>query len=305
MKQSELFRRYIWLAGLIYRTDGITRNEINRCWRQCHLNNDKEDELPERTFHRHKKAIEELFEVEIICNRHGEKTYHIANRETLKQDGAMEWLLNTFAVNNILSECKDLKHRILFESIPAGQQYLMPIIEAMRSGRVLSLSYQSFSMDAPAPYEVEPYCLKFYKQRWYLLSRRPERDVLRIFALDRIKCIEQTAKTFLLPESFDAEKYFENTIGIIVEDDCPPQTITLYAVNGQQNYIRSLPLHPTQQEYETGYNSAKFSIFAQPNYDLIQELLRYGEDVTVLTPGWFRDKFREIADRMSRNYSEE
>lgn len=305
MRQSELFKRYIWLVELIYRSDGISRDDINRCWRQSCYNNGKEDELPERTFHRHKEAIKDLFDVDIVCDRHGEKTYHIANRETLKLEGAMEWLLNTFAVNNILSECKDLKHRILFEPMPAGQQYLMPIIEAMRGGRVLRLSYKSFRMDTPAPLEVEPYCLKIYRQRWYLLGRRPERDVMRIFALDRIKGIEQTDKTFLLPDSFDAEKYFENTIGIIVEDNCEPQTITICAVNGQQDYIRSLPLHPTQQEYETGPNSAKFSIFAQPNSDQIKELLRYGEDVAVLTPKWFRDKFREIANNMSYHYSEE
>lgn len=305
MKHSVLFRRYIWLADLIYRKDGITRDEINRCWSISGLNNGKEKELPERTFHRHKDAIEELFGIEIVCDRHGEKAYHIANRETLKQDGAEEWLLNTFALNNILSECRDLKDRILFEPMPAGQHYLIPIIEAMRDGSALSLLYQSFRMDAPTPHEVEPYCLKIYKQRWYLLGRRPDRDVMRIFALDRIKGIEQTDKIFLLPDSFDAEKYFENTIGIIVEDNCPPQTITICAANGQQNYIRSLPLHSTQQEYETGADCAKFSIFAQPNYDLIQELLRYGEDVTVLSPKWLRGKLREIANKMCNNYSEE
>lgn len=305
MKQSALLRRYIWLVDLIYRNDGITRDEINRCWSNSRLNDSKEDGIPERTFHRHKDAIKELFEVEIVCDRHGEKTYHIADRETLKRDGTMEWLLNTFAVNNLLSECKDLKHRILFESVPVGQHYLTPIIEAMRDGTVLDISYQSFRMDTAAPHEVEPYCLKIYKQRWYLLGRRPERDVMRIFALDRIKGLELTDKTFVLPDSFDAEKYFENTIGIIVEDNCPPQTITICAANGHQDYIRSLPLHSTQQEYETGADCAKFRIFAQPNYDLIQELLRYGGDVSVLSPKWFRDKFREITNKMCNNYSEE
>lgn len=108
-----------------------------------------------------------------------------------------------------------------------------------------------------------------------------------------------------MPDSFDAEKYFRDTIGIVVEDNCPPQTITISAANGKQYYIRSLPLHPTQREYESGSDSAEFSIFAQPNYDLIQELLRYGEDVTVLSPKWFRDKFRHIANKMSNNYSED
>lgn len=305
MTQSKLFRRYIWLVDLIYRNDGITRDEINRYWSRSRLNDSKEDEIPERTFHRHKEAIKDLFDIDIVCNRHGGKTYHIANYESLAHDNSINWRLNTFAVNNVLPECKDLGNRILFEPIPAGQQYLMPIIEAMHDSRVLNISYQSFSMNIPASHEIEPYCLKIYKQRWYLLGRRPDRDVMRTFALDRIKCIELTSKTFLLPVSFDAEKYFENTIGIIVEDNCPPQTIKIYAVNGQQDYIRSLPLHSTQQEYETGANCAKFSIFAQPNYDLIQELLRYGEDVMVLSPKWFRDKFREMVNNMSYNYSKE
>ena len=304
MAQTELFKRYIWLVDLIYRNDGITRDQINRFWSRSYLNNDNEDEIPERTFHRHKEAIKELFDVDIVCNRHGEKTYHIAHREALAQDEAKQWLLNTFAVSNILSECKDLKRRILVEAIPSGQHYLTPVIEAMRNGRVLILSYQSFRMDTPAPYEIEPYCLKIYKQRWYLLGRRTDRDALRTFALDRIKGIELTDKTFAFPEPFDAEKYFEDSIGIIVEDNCPPQTIEIQAVNGQQDYIRSLPLHPTQQEYETGRDGAKFRLFAQLNYDLVQELLRYGEDVTVLSPKWFRDKFRQIADKMNDNYKE-
>lgn len=157
-----------------------------------------------------------------------------------------------------------MKNRILFEPVLAGQQYISGIIETMREGKVLNISYQSFRMDGPRTHEVEPYCLKIYKQRWYLVGRRPDRDVKRIFALDRIKGIERTDRTFQLPDSFDAEKYFENTIGIVVEDNCQPQTIKIYAVNGQQNYIRSLPLHPTQQKYETGSNGVKFSIFAQP-----------------------------------------
>lgn len=305
MAQIELFKRYIWLADLIYRNDGITRDEINRHWSRTYFNNNKEDEIPERTFHRHKMAIEELFNIQIFCDRHGDKTYHIANRDAIQKDGVTEWLFNDFAINNLLAESKALKHRILFEPIPSGQKYLIPIIEAMRDGKVLNLSYQSFQMDEHKPHEVEPYCLKIYRQRWYMLGRRTDRDVMRTFALDRVMGLEITETKFTIPESFDAEKYFENTIGIVVEDNCPAQTITIHAFNGQQNYIRSLPLHHTQKEYETGVNEAKFSIYAQPNNDLIQELLRYGKDVTVLRPKWFRDKFRQIADKMSNNYSEE
>lgn len=305
MVQTHLFKRYIWLLDLIYRNDGITRDEINRQWSRSSLNDDMEDEIPERTFHRHKDAIRDLFDVEIVCDRHGEKTYHIANRDAFEQNGATDWLLNAFAINNILSECTDLSDRILFEPVPSGQEYLTPIIEAMREGRVLILSYQSFRMDAPAPHEVEPYCLKIYRQRWYLLGRRPRRDVMRIFALDRIKDLTVSDRTFTIPATFDAEKYFEDSVGMIVDEKCPPQTIRIRACNGQQNYIRSLPLHPTQKEVSTGSGEAIFSFFARPDSDLIRELLGYGADVTVIRPKWLREELRKIADKMIYNYSTE
>jgi len=305
MSQKELFNRYIWLVDLICRKNGITRDEINRQWRHAALNIDKESEIPERTFHRHKEAIKELFDIDIVCDRHGNKAYHIANRDGLKQDGLKEWLLNMVAINNIMAESQDLKDRILLESIPSGQQFLTPIIGAMRDGNVISISYQSFHMDTPKPHEVEPYCLKIYKQRWYLLGRRVEINAMRTFALDRIKSIDIVGKTFSMPESFDAKKYFEDSIGIIVDDNCAAQTVVIEVHNGQQDYIRSLPLHPTQTEIETRADGAKFSLFVQPNYDLVQELLRYGEDVSVIWPKWFQDSFRKISNAMSDNYSED
>lgn len=305
MVKAELFKRYIWLVDLIYRNDGITRDEINRMWSISPFNDDKESEIPERTFHRHKNAVKELFGIDIICNRHGQKGYHIADRDNISQDGALDWMLNSISVNNILSECKDLSDRILFESVPTGQHFLSPIVEAMRKGKVVTLSYQSFRMDSPEPHDVEPYCLKIYKQRWYLIGRRVERDLIRTFALDRIKGLEVTGRSFVLPESFDAKRYFADTIGIIVEDGYKPESVIFRAFNGQQNYLRSLPLHPSQIELVTGSDEAIFSIFAQPNHDLLQEFLRYGENLTVISPKWFRDKFREIAYKMSNNYRED
>ena len=128
---------------------------------------------------------------------------------------------------------------------------------------------------------------------------------MRTFALDRIKGIEFTDKKFYLPDSFDAEKYFEDTIGITIEKNCNAQIVEIQATNGAENYIRSLPLHFSQEEYSTYKGGAKFKIFAQPNNDLIQELLRHGEDVTVISPKWFRDKFQDIVNKMCNNYSEE
>ena len=47
---------------------GITRSEISDKWANSIKNDQNETEISERTFHRIKKDLMELFECEIICN---------------------------------------------------------------------------------------------------------------------------------------------------------------------------------------------------------------------------------------------
>lgn len=62
----------------------------------------------------------------------------------MERGDARQWLLNTFAVNNLINESHKLKNRILFEHIPSGQQFLTPIIEAMLDNMTIEITYQSF-----------------------------------------------------------------------------------------------------------------------------------------------------------------
>lgn len=303
MEQNELFRRYIWLVDLIYQNDGITRDEINRSWRISNLNLNHESEIPERTFHPHKNAIRHLFDIEIICNRSGDKSYSIAQREDIKNDKIKSWMIESFAVNALLNESANLKDRILFEPTPSGQSYLTPLLEAMRDNVMVELQYQSFHMDAPTPHLIEPYSMKIYRQRWYVLARRVDTDKMRTFALDRIKGLTRTDRQFTIPKGFNAEEYFSDSIGIIVEEDVPPQTVCIKVTGGQQNYIRSLPLHHSQQEIECSEHESIFKYYLKPSYDLIQELMRFGENVTVISPKWFRERVSQIIEKMSLNYN--
>lgn len=302
MVKIDLFKRYIWLLDLIYRNDGITKEEINRQWSRSHLNGDKENELPERTFHRHKKAIKDLFEIEIVCDRHGEKTYHIADRDSIDGDEMKTWLLNKFALNSLLSENRDLRNRIVFEANPSGQEFLTTILEVMRDNSVISLDYQSFHMDESMPHVIEPYCVKIYKQRWYVIGRRIDTDNMRTFSLDRIKRIERTGSKFKIPDNFNAESYFADYIGITVDENIPKEKVRFIARNGQQDYVRSLPIHPSQREISSSEKEAVFEIDIRPTSDLFQEFLRFGNDVKILAPTWFEDKMREICLVMKNNY---
>ena len=65
-----LFNRYVWLVDTIYRAGRISFEEINERWLRSSLN-DTGEELPIKTFHNHKNAIQQMFDIDIACDRRG------------------------------------------------------------------------------------------------------------------------------------------------------------------------------------------------------------------------------------------
>ena len=165
---KDLFNRYIWLVDTIYRAGRISFEEINQRWRNSGMSNGEDMAL--RTFHHHRHAIEEIFDINIECDKRNGYCYYIENADDIEKGGIRNWLLNTFAVNNLINESHHLKHRILFEQIPSCQKFLTPIIEAMRDSTVITITYQSFWKEHPNTFVLEPYCVKIFKQRWYMLA---------------------------------------------------------------------------------------------------------------------------------------
>lgn len=130
MNKNLLFK-YIWLVDTIGRAGKITFEELNDRWMRSSLNDG--EELPKRTFHNWRADVEELFDINIECQRKGGNYYYIENPQDIRMETMRRWLLNTFAVSNMISDSQDLKDRILLEDVPSGQKYLMPIVEAMRA----------------------------------------------------------------------------------------------------------------------------------------------------------------------------
>ena len=106
------FDRYIWLIEVINRHGHITKKEIDELWYSSSLNEKRDRELPERTFHNHRQAILDTFGIEIKCDR--SLGYYLANSEDLEGDDIRKWLLESLSLNNLLRESKDMRGAILF-----------------------------------------------------------------------------------------------------------------------------------------------------------------------------------------------
>lgn len=298
---GELFARYAWFLDLIRRSGGITFGEINERWRHSSLNESGEV-LPLKTFHNYKNAIQQMFDINIGCNRRAGYVYHIENEDDILQDGVRSWLLDTFTVNNLISESRALRHRILFEKIPSGRRFLALIIEAMRDGVTIEVLHHNFRNDSPRACELAPYCIKIFRQRWYLVAASIGDYKVRIYGLDRICNMFATNRTFEIPAGFDPQGYFDDAFGIIVDEGYSVEHVIIRTRGGQQNYLRSLPLHHSQAETERTDDYSVFEYRLCPTPDFQQELLSYGARVEVVAPQWLRKEICGMAKKMVKVY---
>lgn len=298
---KDLFNRYIWLVDTIYRAGKITFEELNERWLRNDMSEGKE--IPLRTFHNHRKAIEEMFDINIECNKRSGYYYYIENTDDMEKGGVRNWLLNTFAVNNLLHESHHLKRRILFEDIPSGRQYLTPVIEAMRDNRIIEITYQGYRKEESHTFHIEPYCVKVFKQRWYVIARSPYYNLVMIYALDRIRNLQITDRQFDYPKDFDPQSYFDFSFGIIVDEKCKVEKIHVKVYGNKCKYVRDLPLHHSQKEIAVQEEYSVFEYRLRPTYDFRQELLSYGDEIEVLSPSWFRNEMIDIVRGMNSRYN--
>ena len=298
---KELFSRYVWLFDTIHRAGKITFEEINARWLRSELSGG--ETLSLRTFHHHRDAIEELFDINIECIKRGGYCYYIEDTEELEKGCVRKWLLNSFAVDNLIVESRKLKSRILLEEVPSGKRYLIPLIEAMRDGMIVEVDYQSFRQQVPANFEIEPYCLKLFRQRWYVVARSPHYNRVMIYSLDRILDLEVSEKTFYYPEEFNPQSYFDACFGIVADDDIGIETVQLKVYAPQDKYFDALPLHHSQRTVEVTEGHTVYEYRIRPTYDFVQELLSHGADVEVLQPSLLRSRLGDIAKEMVALYN--
>jgi hypothetical protein len=295
--------KYIWLVDTLVRAGqkGLTFGEINDKYRyNDSISNGGEYAL--RTFHDHRKSVEELFGIEIACNR-SDNRYYIRDTDDIKSPGYFrKWLLETISLNNTIAANDRLRDRILLEDVPSSTPALIPLLAAMRENVTVNFQYHPFDKDVVNPYyDFQPWTLKMYKRRWYVYGSVPEKG-MRIFSLDRISDVEPSGQTFQLPEDFDAEAVFFGTFGAYVTVKDKPQNILIKTDEWQAKYLRSLPLHKSQQEVERTPEYSIFSLFVKPTYDLKQEILTMNIHAEVLEPAAFREEIKADLTEMLAHY---
>ena len=293
-----MVEKHNWLLNLIQTRRRITFAEISREWENSSLNDGKSP-LSYRTFNRYVGEIRNIYGTSIVCDRRTNEFYVKEDTE----DGTIKsWLLETIATENLLRECKSINERILFERTPRGREHLQTIVAAMKAGLVLDVTYRTFWNPDAYTMQLQPFFLKSHKQRWYLIGISDSHPgELRVYGLERIEKLEITETKFKYPADFSPEQFCAKSYGIFLSDR-KAEIVKIKVTDNQQSFVRSLPLHWSQEEVETTREYSVFQYFLAPEYDFEQELLSRAATVEVLEPKWLREEMKVLIERMIKKY---
>lgn len=275
------FKEYIWLVNTIHQAGRITFADINKRWLDTEMSGGVE--MARTTFYRHKCAIEEMFGIYIDCDKKNGSKYYIGNDYVLHDNSVQNWMLSTLSVNSFLADSMSLNDRILLENVPSGGEKLKLLIKAMKESRKISITYRRYGGHATRTFDLEPYCVKLFGQRWYLLGRFADKG-LATFSLDRMLEIKMNDEKFKFDEEFDAASYFSDCFGVMLDEHSKPERVLIRAYGYEPHYLRDLPLHLSQREIQSTDEYCDFELRLKITSDFKSKLLSRGEWIEILEP---------------------
>ncbi len=298
MSTTELLLRYIHIVNRVSKSPA-TFKEIDEYLSRQSAFQDYKFNVSQRQFLRDLKKIGSILEIEIYYDpRQG--VYLINEAEFSELSRRRLEAFDTFNALKIGDSTSSLIH---FEKRrPQGTENLFGLLHAIKNNLQINFTYQKFWEDQTTERSVHPLALKEFKNRWYLLSKDLKGGAVKTFALDRLTNLDITRIKFKPSPDFDIEGQFRYCFGIISPTDDEPQEIILSFTPFQGKYIKTLPLHHTQQILVDTQRELRIVMKLCVTHDLVMELLSFGAEMKVLQPEALIDEIREAHRRSYKLY---
>lgn len=186
---------------------------------------------------------------------------------------------------------------ILFEYTKgfSGKEMLSVIYEAIYNKKEISFTHCRFESDQPTRRILQPYILKEHRNRWYVIGK--EKGNPRIFGLDRLSDLRVTETGFWQdPEFYDEIfRVLYDSVGVFAFG-IESRDVVLHFNPGEACYIKSLPLHRSQQildDNEKEGLTVKLRVKITPEF-IKDCILRFGDQVKVISPLSLAGEVRKI-----------
>lgn len=253
-----------------------------------------------RTFQRDVVEIRNSFGIDIEYSR-AFKGYFIKDKE--RESKNFQRMMEAFDVFNSLNLAHDLSPFLHLETRrPQGTDNLLPLMQAIKKGVEVSFIYAKFWEEDSSNRLVIPYALKEFKNRWYLLAKDQKDDKNKTFALDRLSDLTISNNKFDIAIDFNVEKHYRYCFGIISPNDNPMEEIILSFTPFQGKYIKTLPLHETQEILLDTKDELQIKLKLYITHDFVMELLSFGNNMKVIQPKRLGETIRKAHFDAYLNY---
>jgi predicted DNA-binding transcriptional regulator YafY len=240
-----------------------------------------------RTLQRDIENIRTEFGIEIKYDKR-RNGYYI---EDTGFKSVLDDFLDSFQVLNSLNGERDIAGFVLPERhSPKGANHLSPLIQAIKNTRQIAFSYQKFGEAKESIREVEPYVIKEFKGRWYLLARTVGKHDMKTYGLDRIKELEISDVPFQKDVTVDFTEYFQSSFGIYTTENFPVEEVILSFDKYDGSYLKSLPLHHSQEVLCDTDDEFRIKLRLRITPDFIMEMLSRSTSLKVIQPDLLRER---------------
>ncbi|MCG8580868.1 MAG: WYL domain-containing protein, partial [Bacteroidales bacterium] len=166
-----------------------------------------------------------------------------------------------------------------------GLEHLNDLYQSVLKKQVIKVEYQSFKAKRSNRIYFNPYLLKEYNNRWFLIGKQKKGDMIMNLALDRIHSFEVMEQMpFKDDPEFIPDNYYKDVIGATVNSGLLPRTIKIFVNNHHKPYILTKPFHWSQYIVEERSDGIVIAIKVVPNFELERLILGYGDSIEVLSP---------------------
>lgn len=284
-----IFNRITFITRLVMNDDMLTMEDIARRWQDSLLYDGYT--MTRKTFRKDRDMIYRIFGLNIDFKKmeSGVYVYRITNKDRIRNDSVLRWTMETLSTAEIFAEYFSLRDRISLENFYPDVYFLPKILEAMQNGNKIIITYKKFNNEIIKTHSAEPYFLKSYQHRLYIVARIKKDNKYKpcVFSLDRILDMEITSEKFKMPEGLTVEEFYSDCYGIVNDEKIKTQRITLRAHDDEMYYLKSRPLHHSQMAISflgKEYKHCDFLVFLKPTKDFIGYIISRAGRIEVLEP---------------------
>ncbi len=303
-------RGYLWRYGKIVQKvqqqPYITKTDLlqyleSETENVKHLDDEMEVGISARTLERDLREIRNLVGIGIEYSR-SRRGYYIEGDNAFGETALLR-MVESFEMFHSLNVAQELEKVVYTEKErPQGMEHLYGLIHAIKNRLRIRFVYFKYWDDEPRARSGKPYAIKEFNRRWYVLSQDDGDKRLKVFGLDRISELEITAERFPAVPQPGVEAMFAPCFGVTIPANAKPQEVILAFTPLQAKYVKSLPLHHTQEVVSETADELRISLNVYLTFELEKQILSYGEEATVIQPQILADTIRERLEKTLDRY---